>query len=224
MAAVRAQPAGGSPSVLPGGVRRDRRSSVSAMTTGATTETVSFTQMAEGTQEDYALLDRLAEEHCSHLADRVLGALLALDGSYGGYQVTRLEHSLQSATRAERDGRGEEYVAAALLHDIGDELAPFTHGEMAAAVLRPFVSEEIWWILKHHGIFQLYYYAHHLGGDRNARDRYRGHPFYDACAEFCELYDQRSFDPHYDSLPVEFFEPILRRVLAEPRYLFGTSS
>ncbi len=194
------------------------------MTADATTETVSFTRMADGTREDYALLDRFAEKHCALLADRLLAALQALEGSLGGYQVTRFEHSLQSATRAHLDGRSEEYVVAALLHDIGDELAPFTHGEMVAAVLRPFVSEDIWWILKHHGVFQLYYYAHHLGGDRDARQRYAGDPNFDACAEFCERYDQVSFDPNFESLPLEFFEPMVRRVVAEPRYLYGNFS
>src|SRR5271165_1294793 len=134
-------------------------------------QTVSFNQMADGTREDYELLDRYAVEHDRTLVDRVLAALLALEGSFAGYKVTRLEHSLQSASRAFRDARSEEYVVAALLHDIGDELAAHTHGELAAAVLRPFVSEEIWWIGKHHGIFQAYYYAHHDGSDRNVRDR-----------------------------------------------------
>lgn len=192
------------------------------MTADASTETVSFTSMAEGTREDYALLDRLSEKHCAGVPDRLLDALRALEDSYGGYQVTRLEHSLQSATRAERDGRTDEYVVAALLHDIGDELAPYSHGEMAAAVLRPYVSEEIWWIVRHHGVFQLYYYAHHLDGDRNVREQYRGHPYFEACAEFCELYDQSSFDPQYESLPIEHFVPVVRQVFSEPRHLYGS--
>lgn len=187
-------------------------------------QTVSFNAMADGTREDYELLDRYAEEYERTLADRVLGALGALETSLGGYKVSRLEHSLQSATRAHRDGRSEEYVVATLLHDIGDELAPYNHGELAAVVLRPFVSEECWWILKHHGVFQLYYYAHHSGGDRNLRDRYRESPYFEACVEFCELYDQSSFDPGYESLPVGFFEPMVRRVLAEPRFLGGDIS
>jgi predicted HD phosphohydrolase len=186
--------------------------------------TVSFNAMADGTREDYELLDRFAEEFEKGLADRVLAALLGLETSLGGYKVTRLEHSLQSATRAYRDGRSEEYVVATLLHDIGDELAPYNHGEMASAVLRPFVSEECWWIIRHHGVFQLYYYAHHHGGDRNVRDRYRESPYFEACAEFCELYDQTSFDPDYESLPVGFFEPMVQRVFAEPRYLGGEIS
>jgi len=181
--------------------------------------TVGFTRMADGTAEDYALLDELAAPYERLLADRVLAALGALEGSFAGYQVTRLEHCLQAATRAERDGRESEYVVATLLHDIGDDLAPWTHGELAGAVLRPFVDEQLWWVVRHHGIFQLYYYAHHSGGDRNARDRYVDHPYFDACAEFCELYDQSSFDPGYDSLPFSHFEPVLRAVFAEPRYL-----
>jgi predicted HD phosphohydrolase len=182
-------------------------------------ETVGFTHMADGTAEDYALLARYEEPFMAELPDRLLNALHGLKTSIAGYQVSRYEHSLQSATRAHRDGRSEEYVVAALLHDIGDELAPYTHGEMVGAVLRPYIAPEICWIVKHHGLFQMYYYAHHSGGDRNARDRYRDHPWFDACAEFCERYDQNCFDPAYESLPVATFEPMVRRVFAEPRYL-----
>lgn len=187
-------------------------------------KTVSFSRMADGTREDYELLDRYEQERAKTLADRVLAALLALEGSFAGYKVTRLGHSLQSASRAHRDGRSEEYVVTSLLHDIGDELAPHTHGELAAAVLRPFVSEQCWWIVKHHGLFQLYYYAHHFDDDGNVRDRYRDSPYFEACAEFCELYDQNCFDPDYESLPFEFFEPMVRRVFAEPRHLYGNIS
>jgi predicted HD phosphohydrolase len=184
-------------------------------------ETVAFTSMADGTFEDYAILERAAEPFLAELPDRVLNALEGLRGSLAGYQVSRYEHSLQSATRALRDGRDEEYVVAALLHDIGDELAPLTHGEMMGAVLRPFVRPEIVWIVKHHGVFQLYYYGHHVGVDRNARDRFRDSPWFDACAEFCELYDQNCFDPAYASEPIETFVPMVRRVLGTDRYLTG---
>ncbi len=182
-------------------------------------ETVSFIRMADGTSEDFRLLERLEAGYIEALPDRLLGAVKALAHSFSGYQVTRYEHSLQSATRAHRDGRDDEYVAAALLHDIGDELAPYTHGEMVAAVLRPFVRDELCWMVQHHGLFQTYYYAHHGGGDRHARDRYRDHPYYQACVEFCERYDQNCFDPDYPSLPLEQFEPLVRAVFAEPRYL-----
>jgi predicted HD phosphohydrolase len=182
-------------------------------------ETVSFTRMADGTRADYELLERLEAGYLAALPDRLLAAVRALAQSFSGYRVTRYEHSLQSATRALRDGRDDEYVVAALLHDIGDELAPHTHGEMVAAVLRPFVRDELCWVIHHHGLFQTYYYAHHYGGDRNVRDRYRGHPYYDACVEFCELYDQNCFDPAYAPLPLERFEPLVRATFAEPRYL-----
>lgn len=183
------------------------------------TETVGFTRMEDGTREDYELLERLERGYLKELPDRLLAALEGLRSSFVGYKVSRYEHSLQSATRAHRDGREEEYVVAALLHDIGDELAPYTHGEMTAAVLRPYVSPQICWVVQHHGLFQTYYYAHHSGGDRNARDRYRDHEHFEACAEFCERYDQNCFDPGYESEPIEFFEPMVRRVFAEPRYL-----
>jgi len=180
--------------------------------------TVGFTRMADGTREDYLLLGELEERMVAGLPDRLLRALDGLRDSFDGYQVTRYEHSLQAATRALRDGRDEEYVVATLLHDLGDELAPHNHSEMAAAILRPYVRDEVHWIIKHHGAFQMYYYAHHYGGDRNVRDRWAGHRWYDACAEFCEKYDQASFDPDYDTLPIEEFTPMLRRVVARPRY------
>ncbi|MCY4366019.1 MAG: HD domain-containing protein [Chloroflexi bacterium] len=177
-------------------------------------ETVAFTRMAEGTREDYALLDRLEEEFAQGTADRVLDMLRNLSGSLSGYKIDRLEHSLQSATRAHRDGADEETVVAALLHDIGDLLSPFNHSELAAAVLRPYVSERTYWIVRHHGLFQSYYYAHHSGGDRNARDAYRDHPWYQDTVDFCHKWDQSSFDPAYESLPLEFFEPMVHRIFA----------
>ncbi len=176
--------------------------------------TVSFTSMAAGNQEDYDLLDRLESEFAAGTADRVLEQLKGLAGSLAGYQVDRLEHSLQSATRAYRDGAEEEMVVAALLHDVGDLLAPENHSEMAAAVLRPYVSERTYWIVRHHGLFQSYYFAHFRGGDRNARDRFKNHPWYQDAVDFCHRWDQPSFDPAYESLDLEFFEPMVRRVFA----------
>jgi predicted HD phosphohydrolase len=182
-------------------------------------KSVSFTRMADGTKEDYELLSQLEEKFIETLPHRLLQALEELRHSLSGYQVSRYEHSLQSASRAYRDGKSEEYVVAALLHDIGDSLAPYTHGEMVAAILKPYVHEEICWVVKYHGLFQMYYYAHHHGLDRNGRDRHKDHPYYNACVEFCEKYDQNCFDPDYDTLPVAFFEPMVGRVFAEPRYL-----
>ena len=187
----------------------------------ATVPTVSFTSMAAGTREDYELLESLEAQFASSTADRVLEQLLGLAGSLAGYKVDRLEHSLQSATRAYRDGADEEMVVAALLHDIGDLLAPHNHSEMAAAVLRPYVSERTYWVVRQHGLFQSYYYAHHMGGDRNARDRYIDHPWYQDAVDFCHRWDQSSFDPEYDSLPLEFFEPMVRRVFAREPFSAG---
>ncbi|MDE2944329.1 MAG: peptidase [Gemmatimonadota bacterium] len=175
---------------------------------------MSFTRMEDGTREDYELLARLEDEFAADTADRVLAHLRELSGSVGGYHVDRLEHSLQSATRAHRDGADEEMVVAALLHDIDDLLAPHSHGELAALLLRPFVTERTHWIVRHHGLFQLVYYAHHLGRDRNARDRYRDHPWYQDAVDFCHRWDQCAFDPDYESLPLEFFEPMVRRIFA----------
>jgi predicted HD phosphohydrolase len=180
---------------------------------------VSFSAMEDGTKADFDLLDRAEAEFVGDLPTRLLAALGGLKSSFNGYQVSRYEHSLQSATRAHRDGRSDEYVAAALLHDIGDELAPYTHGEMVAAIMRPFIEPEICWIVEHHGIFQQFHYGEVTGDDANARELYRDHPAFEACAEFCALYDQNCFDPEFQSLPLSTFQPIVERVFSDPRYL-----
>jgi predicted HD phosphohydrolase len=181
----------------------------------ATMEVASFTRMDEGTVEDYALTGRLAEEYKdANLADNVLALLKATAGPKLGYQIDRYQHALQSATRALRDGVEEEMVVAALLHDIGDTIAPDNHSEVAAAILKPYISEKTHWIIAHHGLFQGYFYYQHLGWDPDARERYRGHPHFQACADFCERWDQVSFDPDYDTLRLETFEPMVRKLFA----------
>ena len=180
---------------------------------------VKFTQMKDGTKEDYDLLSKYEEKFSKDLPNRVLEALKNLDSSVDGYQVTRLEHSLQSATRAEKDGAEEEMVVATLIHDIGDNLAPHNHSQLVASVLRPYVSEKIYWIILHHGIFQEYYYAHHIGRDRNARDKFKDHPYYQDAVDFCEKWDQKSFDPNYESYSLEYFEPKVRKLFSkEPNF------
>ncbi len=178
---------------------------------------VSFTRMEHGTQEEYEFLDRLEDNFKRGLAARLMQVLANLEHTLSGYQISRLEHCLQAATRAYRAGESEEWVVAALLHDIGDELAPYSHSEMAAAILRPFVSDEIYWVVKHHGVFQMYYYAHHSGGDRYARDQFKDHPYYDSAVRFCHEYDQNCFDPDYSSESLEFFQAMLERVCSKPR-------
>ena len=179
---------------------------------------VSFTEMKHGTKEDYLLLDKNEKDFAKKTADRILKFLSSLTETLEGYQVSRLEHSLQSATRALHAGESEEMIVAALLHDIGDELAPMNHSEYAASILKPYVSEKTHWIVEKHGEFQAYYYAHHLGGNRNKRDKYKGHKYFDACVNFCEKYDQCSFDPNYESYPLEKFEPMVRNIFARKPY------
>ncbi|RLA13025.1 MAG: peptidase [Gammaproteobacteria bacterium] len=180
-------------------------------------EQVSFIKMEDGTKEEYEFLDALEEEYKAGLADKLLLALRQLEHSLSGYRITRLDHALQGATRAYRADESEEMILTILLHDIGDELAPYSHSEMAAAILRPFVSEKLYWIVKQHGLFQMYYYAHHCGGDRNARDKFKDHEWYQDAIDFCANYDQNCFDPDYDSKPLEFFEPLLRKLVAVPK-------
>jgi len=176
-----------------------------------------FTTMEESTPADWAILSQKSMQFASGLPDRVLAHLRLLDGDHGGFAVDRLEHSIQTATRAHRGGEDEEYVVCALLHDIGDTLGSFNHADIAAAVLRPFVSEANHWMLEKHGVFQGYYFFHHIGLDRNMRDQFRGHPHFERTARFCELYDGPAFDPRYESMPLAAFEPMVRRVLAMPR-------
>ena len=178
---------------------------------------VSFTEMKNGTKDDYLFLDRHEKNFASKTADRILKFMSGLTETLEGYQISRLEHSLQSATRAYNNGESEEMVVAALLHDIGDELAPMNHSEYAAAILKPYVSERTHWIVEKHGEFQMFYYAHHLGGDKNKRDKYKGHKYYQATIDFCEKYDQNSFDPEYESLPIETFMPMLKNVLSQTK-------
>jgi len=175
-----------------------------------------FRTMEEGTQEDWQAIAGEFLPFAAKTPDRVLDHLRLLEGDHGGFPVDRLEHSLQTATRAHREGRDEAYVVMALLHDIGDTLGAWNHPDIAAAIVKPFVGEELHWICQHHGIFQGYYYFHFLGMDRDLRERFRGHVHFEACAEFCEKYDQAAFDPAYDSAPLDFFEPIVRRVMERP--------
>ena len=179
---------------------------------------VSFTEMKHGTKEDYLFLEKHEKNYVSKTADRILKYMSGLTKTLEGYPISRLEHSLQSATKALKAGEDEEMIVAALLHDIGDELAPMNHSEYAAAILKPYVSEKTHWVVERHGEFQSYYYAHHLGGDRNKREKYKDHKYYQATIDFCEKYDQGCFDPNYKSLPLEHFEPMVRRIFPRKPY------
>ncbi|HTD02740.1 HD domain-containing protein [Undibacterium sp.] len=176
-----------------------------------------FVRMQDSTQQDWQLIGAEFMQFTKGLPDRIIKHLQILEGDYGGFPIDRYTHSLQTATRALRDGRDEEYVVCALLHDIGDTLGSFNHPDIAAAILKPFVSEENVWMVQNHGIFQGYYFFHHIGLDQNMRDQFKGHAHFQRTAEFCELYDNPAFDAKAETLPISEFEPMVRRVFARPR-------
>ena len=179
---------------------------------------VGFTQMKDGTREDYLLLNKHEKKFVESTADSIIKFMSGLTITLEGYKINRLEHSLQTATRALNDKADNEMIVAALLHDIGDELAPLNHSEYAAAVLKPYVSEKTFWIIEKHGEFQMYYYAHHLGGNKNQRDKYKGHKYYKETVDFCENWDQKSFDPNFKSLSLKEFEPLVKKIFSRKPY------
>lgn len=179
-------------------------------------QTVSFIHMADGTREDYHMMREISAADPVPVADNILGLLKDLKGHAGGFKIDRYQHSLQTATRAFKDGADEEMVFIALLHDIGDNHAPANHSAFAAAVLRPYISEDNQWLVLHHGVFQGYYYFHHFDRDRDSRDQFRGHPMFEKTANFCERWDQTSFDPDYETMAFADFEPMVRRIIAQP--------
>lgn len=181
------------------------------------TARATFTRMDASTREDWAAIVPEAMQMARTLPDRVLAHLRLLDGDFGGFPVDRLTHCLQTATLAHRDGRDEEYVCCALLHDIGDTLGSYNHPDIAAAILKPFVTEANLWMVQQHGIFQGHNFFHHIGLDRDLREQFRGHPHFERTAEFVERYDNPAFDPAAEALPLSFFEPMLRRLMAAPR-------
>lgn len=179
---------------------------------------VKFTAMQDGDREDYDFLTKHEVDHTRRTADRLLAALVELDEGLSGYQISRLGHSLQSATRAERDGADIDWIVAALLHDIGDIYAPYNHDEYAATILRPFVREQVTWVVEKHGDFQLIYYGEHVGANPEKRQAFAGHPYFDDCATFCARWDQVSFDPGYNTLPITHFADRVRAVFARKPY------
>ena len=177
-----------------------------------------FTSIETSSAADWQLIAAQFGAYAKALPDRILSHLQLLDGDFGGFPVDRLTHCLQTATLADRDGRDEEYVVCALLHDIGDTLGTYNHADVAAVLLQPFVSEAHHWMVAHHGIFQGYYFFHHLGMDRDMRDAFRASPHYAMTETFCARYDSPAFDAASETLPLAYFEPMLRRVFAQPKH------
>jgi predicted HD phosphohydrolase len=179
--------------------------------------TASFRIMSESTRADWEIITTRYVPFARELPDRILAHLKLLGGDAGGFAVDRLQHSLLTATLAHRNGEDEETVVCALLHDIGDTLGSWNHPDVGAAILQPFVSAENHWMVQKHGIFQGYNFFHHIGLDRNMREQFRGHPCFERTARFVDLYDNRAFDPDMDCAPLEFFEPMVRRLFAQPK-------
>lgn len=175
-------------------------------------ETVKFIHMEDGTKEDYEVLFRDSGAEPKMIVPEVMGYIEKLRGSGSAFQVDRLEHSLQTATLAFRDEADEEMVVAALIHDIGDFFAPLNHGDFAASIIKPYVSERTYWVVKYHPVFQAYYYAHHIGRNRNARDKFADHPHYQAAVDFCQDWDQAAFDPNYESMSLDDFAPMVENI------------
>ena len=181
-------------------------------------KTVNFTEMKNGSKDDYQLLEKYEKNFERQTASRVLNYLSKQTSTLEGYKISRLEHALQAATRAYKNKESEEMIVATLLHDIGDDLAPMNHSQYAASILRPYVSEKTYWIILHHGLFQTYYSAHHLDRDRNARDKFKDHKHYTATVDFCEKYDQCSFDPNFKNMSLKDFEPLVKKIFSRDPY------
>ncbi len=185
-------------------------------------ETVAFTQMKDGTQDEYLFLQKLEHDYIRALPDRLLTALERLGDSLQGYKISRLEHSLQSATRADDDGADIEMIVAALVHDLGDELAPENHSQFAASLIKPYVRPEVTWVIEMHGLFQMQYYAHHYGRDATGHLAYKDHPWFASAQRFVEKYDQAAFDPAYPTQPLSYFEPMLRTIFSRAPFAHTT--
>ena len=192
-------------------------------------EKVKFKRMDMGSPEEYEFLHEKEVQFTKELPDRLMLALNNLKNSLPGYEITRLDHSLQTATRAENDNADIELIVASLIHDLGDDLAPANHSQLASTIIRPYVREEVTWIIKMHGVFQLYYFGPEdydgksIGIDKNLRDMFKDHKWYASCDKFCRDWDQLSFDPDYPTKPLSYFEPMLREVFTrvpfDPKYV-----
>ncbi len=179
-----------------------------------TENTVSFSNLRDGSVEDFEIIAKNDELTALELPDRIIEHLRAQSFDDGAYKIDRLQHVLQAATRAERDGADDDWIVCALIHDIGDILAPYTHGDLAAEILRPFVRDEVVWVTRHHPTFQKFYNKALDEEQRQSREQFKDHPHYQAAVDFCENWDQTSFDPNYNSEPLEHFEPVIRRVFS----------
>jgi predicted HD phosphohydrolase len=188
------------------------------MTTTLSQDIVSFKRMDQGTVQDYALLDKFEKQYIKALPDRLLEALSNLEHSLAGYKISRLEHSLQSASRAEDDNADIEFIIAALIHDLGDDLAPENHSQLAATIIRPYVRAEVTWVVQMHGLFQMQFYGTQMSLPIDGHLAYKDHPWFDSCQRFCDDWDQQAFDPDYPTRPLSHFEPMLREIFTRSAF------
>jgi predicted HD phosphohydrolase len=173
-----------------------------------------FTRMDESTSEQWAHIGAETNRNQGRVADRILMLLRSLDDVVDGFATDQLTHCLQTATRAERAGADDEVVFASLCHDIGKAISVPNHPAIGAEIIKPYVRDEVYHMILAHQDFQGQHYYHHFGGDPTMRERYRDEPWFDLTARFADEWDQTSFDPDYDTLPLEHFEPLVRRVTA----------
>jgi predicted HD phosphohydrolase len=178
-----------------------------------------FTRMDESTAEQWAVIGKETVEHQDRVANRTLEMLRSLAEITDGFAVDQLTHSLQTATRAERAGADPEVVFASLLHDIGKAVSVPNHPEIAAAIIKPYVRADVYHMIRAHQDFQGRHYYHHFGGDADAREKYRCEPWFALAERFADEWDQVAFDPDYDTLPLEHFEPLVRERMARPQSL-----
>jgi len=189
-------------------------------TTASTFTSPTFTRMDESTAEQWAVIGHETMTALPDVAEHVLALLRNLDGMVLGFAVDQLTHCLQTATLAERAGAADELVVASLCHDVGKYVSVANHRAIAAEMIRPFVREDVYHAIRAHQDFQGKHYYEHFGGDPNAREKYRDEPWFDLAAQFADEWDQVAFDPDYDTLPLEHFEPKVRAVFAMPKNFF----
>ena len=180
--------------------------------------TRTFTRMDESTAAQWSVIGQETMEAQPQVADHMLSLLRNLESMVMGFAVDQLTHCLQTATLAERAGADDELVVASLFHDVGKYMSVMNHPGIAAEILRPYVRDEVYFAIRAHQDFQGRHYYGHFGGDADAREQYRDEPWFDLAARFADEWDQIAFDPDYDTLPLEHFEPKVRAVFAMPKY------
>src|SRR5438309_1324025 len=177
---------------------------------------MAFTRMDQGKIEDWMAIGQAVTIRQADMPAMIKSMLGKLEEQVDGFAVNQLQHGLQTATRAARDGAPEEMIVAALCHDIGKVISVENHPAIAAEILKPYVSWETYEIIRTHQDFQGRHYYALMGKDPEARGQYATEPWYELACVFTDGWDQTSFDPAYDTLPLSHFEPMIDRVFAAP--------